>query len=260
MTGSALVLAAHGSRLEPAINTWFRACAANLVKLGSFDEITVAFHHGEPAYAKVLDTLSADTVTVVPLMTSDGHFSEVVLRRELARNARFGQIRVRQTPPVGTHPDMVTLVARRAHARLREYGLDADDTTLAVIGHGTRRHQGSRDATVDLTDALRERDCCAEVLAAFLDEEPLVESVCRRATQPHVVVVPFLITDGPHAIVDIPKRLGMSVGDSAQPPFLGHVEGRLVVCDGAVGTDPGIIEIVADLARRPRAPETEVVQ
>ncbi len=249
MSGVALILAAHGSRVEPTTNASLRAMADRIAGREVFDEVAVAFHHGRPGFAQVLDELASDDVIVVPVMTSEGHFSDVVLPHELARHARFGNLRLRITPPVGAHPRMVELVARRASEMVRTYDLNARRTCLAVVGHGTVRHAGSRRATERLAAALDRRNDFGQVLSAFLDEEPGVESILRVADQPAVVVIPFLISGGPHATVDIPVRLGLTVGRDASPPFVGRVGDRLVICDAAVGTDAGVIEIILDLAK-----------
>ncbi len=277
MRRCALILAAHGSRALPSTNRLVSECSDRFRNMGLFDEVTAAFHRGEPAFAAVLDHLSADEVTVVPLMSSEGYFSQVVLPRELKKNVRYAEVCVHQTRPVGTHPGIVPLVARRVRNRLEEHNLQPGSTTLAIVGHGSGRHGRSRVATVMLADALRSLDLCRQVLPAFLDEDPGVATIHDRATQANIVVVPFLISRGPHATQDIPEAVGLtvavddpvecsrlrepvcaSVGRHGQasiptcagvPHNAGRVGGRFIVCDAPVGTDPGIIEIIADLAQ-----------
>ncbi len=248
MNRSALILAAHGSRVEPAVNALVREYANRLASLALFDEVTAAFHQGEPAFATVLDELTADEVTVVPLMIADGYFSEIVLPRELKKNARYADSCVRQTQPVGTHPGIVPLVAGRVRQRLRENNLEPDSTSLAVVGHGTERHARSRVATIELTDALGGLELCREVLPAFLDEDPGVDTIRNRATQQNIIVVPFLIACGPHATKDIPAGLSLEIPQNASPPFAGRVDDRFIVCDAPIGTDPGFTKILEELA------------
>src|SRR5688572_5915924 len=109
----ALVLAAHGSRRDPAANELVRRHAHAIRARGVFDEVAVAFHQGEPGFDIVLDTLESRIVTVVPVMTSAGHYAETVLPTALRKNRRYGDVRLRITPPVGTHPEIAALVARR---------------------------------------------------------------------------------------------------------------------------------------------------
>ena len=257
MNRTALVLAAHGSRHEPDVNDRVRGFARILSAHRWFDEVAVAFHQGEPGFSRVLDRLSADEIVVVPVMTSEGYYSDVALPRELARNARYATIRVRRTGPVGTHPGMATLVARRVRKILLDHELHASGTTLALIGHGTKRHARSRHATWELARKLRQLELCAQVVAVFLDDDPQVESILETAEHPSVLVIPFLIGDGPHAAMDIPRRLGFTLGDDISLPVAGWIHHRYVVCDSAVGTDPGIVEVIAELARTPGDPAKE---
>ncbi|MCH7808311.1 MAG: hypothetical protein IIB60_03720 [Planctomycetes bacterium] len=248
MSKSALVLAAHGSSSERCVNHQLEQHGVELAKRGPFDEVVTAFHRGEPTFATVLDGLSADDVTVVPVMASNGYFCDSVLPRELAKNQRYANLSVHTTAPVGTHPRMASLVAGRVAHLLQTYNLAADATTLAIIGHGTKRHGRSRQAVDDLVRALSNGRLCAEVIAAFLDEAPSVETIHDRAAGPNTVVVPFLIGGGVHAMQDVPNRLSLPTFDGASLPRTGSVRGRFIVYDAPIGSDPGILEIIADLA------------
>ncbi len=245
MSGRALVLAAHGSRQDPSANALVRRLAETIRGRRLFDEVAVAFHQGEPGFDSVLDELRADEVTVVPVMTSAGHYSEVVLPAALERNRRRAEIRLRRTPPVGAHGGMPALVARRVSELLREHGLGRPETSLLLVGHGTGRHAASRDTTLALADTLRRRRVAGEVLAGFLDDNPPVAQVVGEAALEAVIVLPFLIGGGAHAVADVPAALGPAAN------------GRRIILDQAVGSLPGIADLVVDLARRhPPPPPT----
>lgn len=62
MSRTALILASHGSRHEPAANDLLREWAAMLATRGVFDEVLSAFHQGEPVFATVLDQTAATEV------------------------------------------------------------------------------------------------------------------------------------------------------------------------------------------------------
>jgi uroporphyrin-III C-methyltransferase len=237
----ALVLAAHGSRQEPEANAAVRRLAESLRSRRLFDEVAVAFHQGEPGFDAVLDELSADEITVVPLLTSEGYYCDEVLPAALARNRRFGEVRLRQTPPVGTHAGIAPLVARRVTEVLRESVAPREGFSLLLVGHGTSRHAGSRTSTLRLAETLRRRRVAGEVLVGFLDDEPSVEAAVAQAVHPRLVVIPFLIGGGTHTLEDLPELLG-----GARQPS--------VAIDRAVGTYPGLEEIVVDLARRHSPP------
>ena len=235
----ALVIAAHGSRREAGANALVRRLAEAVRARRLFDEVAVAFHQGEPRFDTVLDEITSEAVTVVPLLTSAGHYADQVLPQALARNRRFDQVRLRQTPPVGTHSGVAPLVARRVAELLREQGVARHDATLALVGHGTRRHPESRAATLQLADTLRRRRVAGEVLAAFIDDDPPLETLAESATLRHLIVVPFLIGGGTHVVEDIPRLLGLQESPR-----------QAVIVDQAIGSYPGLVEIIIDLARR----------
>ncbi|MFL5401805.1 MAG: uroporphyrinogen-III C-methyltransferase [Gemmatimonadales bacterium] len=241
----AMVLAAHGSRRHPEANALVRRLAEAVRARRLFDQVAVAFHQGEPRFDTVLDELGADEVTVVPLLTSAGHYADVVLPEALARNRRSGELRLRVTPPVGMHPGIPALVARRVAALLREADIQRYSTSLAIVGHGTKRHQESRTSVLRLADTLRRRRVAGEVLAAFLDDEPPVKGLLRTAALPHLIVVPFLI-GGSHVVDDIPQLLGLRNARLAtrdRRPLN-------VIVDHALGSYPELVDIIVDLARR----------
>jgi uroporphyrin-III C-methyltransferase len=252
VSGRALVLAAHGSRRDPAANALVRRLAESLRARRLYDEVAVAFHQGEPAFAGVLDELTADQATVVPFFTSAGYYADVVLPEALARNVRFALVRHRITPPVGSHAGVAPLVARRVTERLREAQLERESVTLVLVGHGTPRHAGSRVATERLAETLRRRRAAATVEAAFLDDDPSLKQVLAALRSPAVLIVPFLIGGGAHVALDIPRRLGLSPENRSGPDT--RLDGRRLLVDDAIGTYPGLDEIVLDLARRHAPP------
>jgi uroporphyrin-III C-methyltransferase len=244
----ALVIAAHGSRRDPAANALVRRLAEAVRARRLFDEVAVAFHQGEPSFDTVLDELASEAVTVVPLLTSGGHYADVVLPQALARNRRFGELRLRQTPPVGTHPGIAPLVARRVTELLRNEGIDRHSASVAIVGHGTPRHRESRTSAIQLADTLRRRRVAGEVLAAFIDDDPPVSALLENATLPLVVVVPFLIGGGTHVVEDLPRILEESRVASRES------RNRELMIDEPIGTYPGLVEIIIDLARRHAPP------
>ena len=201
----------------------------------------------------MLDGLTQSLVTVVPVMTSAGYYADLVLPQELRRNWRFRELEVRQTAPVGTHPGIATLVRRRIAELIRAGGLSAGSYTLAIVGHGTRRHAASRNATNDLVERLGSHYPSNDVLAAFLDDDPPVETILVRARFRSIVVLPFLIGSGAHATRDIPRRLGMDVRENASWPITATSGGHSLICDRPIGADPGVVEIILDLADAARA-------
>ena len=245
---TALVIAAHGSGAEGIPENRARALLGDLVKLTSFDEVVIAYHRGTPRFCEVLDEMVAQDVVVVPFMTSNGYFCTDVLPRGLARNQRHGEVRLRQTVPLGADPRLPILVSQRVRWLMDRYGVSACDATLAVVGHGTTRHAESRRATLNLATRLADQNKTMEVVACFLDDEPAVDDLLALATKTAVIVVPFLIADGPHAVSDVPARIGLDMSPIDGRPYRGNVGGRTIIYDHSVGTYSGIVEILAAMA------------
>jgi len=248
---SALILAAHGSPPEPGENERIDRLARCAADRAGFEEGSAAFHQGDRRFSEVIDELEADEIVVVPFMTSDGYYADVVLPRELSRNRRFPFANLHRTPVVGRHPAISDIVADRAWKLMHRFALRREKTSLAVIGHGTPRHYASRDTTRDLANALIQRETAADVFTAFLDDDPPLESVVDLAAKDNVVVLPFLMHLGPHAMRDIPARIGLCTTDGTVT-VSGRVGGRNVWCDEPVGADPRMIDLIVALATNAR--------
>jgi sirohydrochlorin cobaltochelatase len=252
MSGRALVVAAHGSS-EPGVNEGVRRLALRVGGRLRFDEAIAAFHRGEPRFESALDALRSDDVVVVPLLQSEGYYCHRVLPAELARNRRFASLRLRQTRAVGVHPGVGEGLARRVVAIASRYSLR--DPAIAMVGHGTPRHRGSRQAAEATARDVERRSGCA-ARAYFLDEEPAVESIAADAPGRDLIVMPLLIGAGRHASRDLARRLGLSgdvipssVADGGSGvDAIERGAGRLLVVDRPFGLDPAVEEIVCDLA------------
>lgn len=263
----ALILAAHGSHLNPDASTPTFAHADRIRDVEAFAEVREAFWKEEPAFREVLRTLESDEVYVVPLFISEGYFTEQVLPRELrlegwtpgawasdgvsATAATFRprdvDKRVHYCGPVGTHDAMSEVIVHRAEAVLD--GRCLDDVGLAVVGHGTERNENSAKAIRYHADRIRKQGRFREVQALFMDEAPEVESVTTHLESDDVVVVPLFIADGYHTQEDIPEDLGLTSDYRTGYDVPTVVDGRRIWYTGAVGTDPLVADVVLERAR-----------
>lgn len=246
---TALVLAAHGSRHAPEVYSLVDGYAEQIRQTQLFNEVVAAYHDGSPPFSQVLDGLESERVIVVPFMTSAGYYSKIVLPRELALNQTYHPARVTITKPVGTHPGMIKLVSRRFERNLQRLNLSADQTTLAIVGHGTTRHPHSRLATSQLVSTLQRQGIFPDVIEAYLDEQPSVETILVRARLRNIIVIPFTMTPGPHTRKDIPARLGFSTDHPCTLPVDRKDGDRLICVDDALGTESAIMELIMDLAQ-----------
>ena len=260
---SALIIAGHGSTLNPdsSAPTW--NLAEEIRRRGIFGEVHCAFWKEEPSLRQVLHCVDREDVYVVPNFISEGYFTKTVVPRELGLGdavTRVGRHSVKYCEPVGNHPRMTELLLKRA-AEIAP-GVPSGETSLFIVGHGTDLNENSAGA------AKREVDCIAalgryrEVLNAYMEEAPLIAEWDRLATSPNVVVVPFFISDGLHSYEDIPVLLGIATESPgaasascnaagagrasvfANNPY--RLRGRTLYYASSIGTEAGFADVILD--------------
>jgi sirohydrochlorin cobaltochelatase len=262
----ALVIAAHGSHLNPGSSAPAFSHADRIRETGVFDEVREAFWKEEPSFREVLRTVAADEVYVVPLFVSEGYFTEQVIPRELrlegwdadawdsdgvsATHATFEvpdvDAAVHYCGPVGTHEEMSDVIVRRAETVTDDPEVGAG-VGLAVVGHGTKRNENSAKAIEYHADRIRERGRFAEVRALFMDEDPEIDDVTDHFSTDDIVVVPLFVADGYHTREDIPEDMGIA-GEDGTWETPAAVDGRRVWYAGAVGTEPLTADVILDRA------------
>ena len=245
MTTEALLLLGHGSHLNPGSSEPVHRHADALRETERFDEVRVAFWKEEPSFRDVIRTLNADRVYAVPFFMAEGYFVDEVIPRELD----LPLDRVVYTEPVGTHPSMTDVIEERA-VSVYEGNVSDDETALAVVGHGTERNPESAKTALEHVRILRERGEFSEVKALFMDEPPYVDDVAEQFDSDEIIVVPFFSSDGYHTQEDIPEDMGIADdGDYAVPETVeSGNERKRIWYTGAVGTEPGTAEVIAELA------------
>ncbi|MGM0591586.1 MAG: CbiX/SirB N-terminal domain-containing protein [Halobacteriota archaeon] len=263
----ALVIAAHGSHLNPDSSAPTHAHADTIRAVGAFDEVQTGFWKEEPSLREVLRTVSADEVFVVPLFVSEGYFTEQVIPRELRLEgwnvadwnsegidadhvtltaADTGQT-VHYCGPVGTHEAMTDVIVRRAESVTGDPNVGAG-FGLAVVGHGTERNANSAKAIHYHADRIRESGRFDEVAALFMDEEPEVDDVTDHFDAEDIVVVPLFIADGFHTQEDIPEDMGLTDDYRTGYDVPAEVDGHRIWYAGAVGTEELMADVVLERA------------
>jgi uroporphyrin-III C-methyltransferase len=239
-----ILLAAHGARFDPAANTRVRELASALAARGVADEVTAAFHQGEPGFTAALDQLTAVRVLVLPLFTSEGYYTEQVLPAAIAAGRRSEGIQLRQCAPLGVRPEVPRLIAARVRHVAAAHALDLAATSLLLVGHGTPRNLRSRDSTRHVCQALAGARVAGEVRCGFLEDRPGIGTAVAELHFPSVLLVPFLVGGGSHALEDLPRRLGLGAGSD------GVAAGRRIILDISVGAYDGLIDLLESIAFR----------
>ncbi len=215
-TEDALILVGHGSTENPDSSAPTFEHADAIRGRGIFGEVACAFWKEEPSLREVYRMLDSREIYVVPNFISEGYFTREVIPRELRLSG--GEVsevdgkRVYYCDPVGIHTSMTRLILHRAGEVAP--GVAPEDTSLIIVGHGTKLNAKSTEAIKAQVALIEEGGFgFAEVLDAYMEEAPFIAKWDELAASPNVVVVPFFIADGLHSYQDIPVMLGIETGD-----------------------------------------------
>ncbi len=253
---SALIIVGHGSTVNPDSSVPTLDHAEEIARRGLFGEVHCAFWKEEPSCRQIFHTVDRDDIYVVPNFISEGYFTNTVLPRELELDGALthrGSRVIKYCEPVGNHPRVTELLLHRAETIAP--GINPAETTLIIVGHGTGLNDNSAVAAKREVAAIRERHIYGEVLAAYMEEEPLISKWDHYANKPNIVVVPFFISDGLHSYEDIPVLLGIAAQSPGaasgnarlvfeQNPY--QLRGRTLFYASSIGTEPLFAEVITD--------------
>jgi sirohydrochlorin cobaltochelatase len=253
---SALIIVGHGSTVNPDSSAPTYEHAEEIRRRGVFGEVHCAFWKEEPSLRQVLHMVDRDDIYVVPNFISEGYFTRTVIPRELELEGpvtRRGSRTIRYCDPVGNHERMTELLMRRATQIAP--GVPPAKTCLFIVGHGTDLNDNSAAAAKREVERIRERGQYAEVLNAYMEEEPLIAKWDVLSTQPNVVIVPFFVSDGLHSYEDIPVLLGIAEASRGAASadrgavFRGNpyqCRERKLYYASAIGTEPLFADVIVD--------------
>lgn len=236
--------------------------AAELRRRKIFAEVREAFWKQEPQVKKVLAEITAPRVFIVPMFISEGYFSTDVIPKELGfcfpDNLKFKtqNSELIYCLPVGSHDLMTTVILARAKEVVEKFPFPRApkpaDTTLLIAGHGTERNANSRKAAERQVELIRALKVFAEVGAVYMEEAPFIKGCHLTAKTKNIVVVPFFISDGLHAVEDIPVLLGeperivkerLAAGLPTWRNPTGR-DGKLIWHAPSVGTEPLLADVI----------------
>ena len=242
---TALVLAGHGSHILPETAGVVWRYVDRLRALGVADEITAGFWKEQPEFSQVLKTVAADTVVVVPLFTASGYYVNKVIPAAMgldgAITRRDGRT-IYLTKTLGEHPAITDIVQARVTDAIKDANLPYSETAVAIIGHGTARSNTTQLTTQAQAQAIREHTRVAQVVDAYLDDEPRIPSIYSRTSANNLIVVPFFLAQGSHVARDVPAALGITYGE-----YPAQVNERTVYYTPPIGTEDAVIELIQQL-------------
>jgi sirohydrochlorin cobaltochelatase len=255
---SALIIVGHGSTVNPDSDVPTYEHAEAIRRRGVFSEVYCCFWKEEPSMREVLHMVGSNDIYVVPNFISEGYFTRRIIPREMNLTGRvtvIGACTVKYCEPVGSHPRMTEVLVHRAQETAP--AVPPQSTSLLIIGHGTSLNENSAVAVKQQVRRIAEEHAYAEVVAAFMEEMPLVTDWRKITTMPNVIAVPFFVSDGLHSYQDIPVLLGIEAdkGEAASrrdifrrnPYFL---DSRTVFYASAIGTEPLFADVILDQVAR----------
>ena len=254
----------HGTTLNDQSAAPVFQHAAELRRQKIFREVREGFWKQEPQIKTVLAEITAPRIFIVPFFISEGYFSTEVIPTELGFSfpdnlkLKTQNSKLHYCRPVGSHDLMTTVILARAKEMAEQFPFPnapkPTNTTLLIAGHGTGRNANSRKAVERQVEFIRALKVFAEVGAVFMEEEPFIKGCWQNVQTKNIIVVPFFISDGLHAVEDIPMLLGeperivKERHAAGQPTWRNPTEraGKRIWYSPSVGTEPLLAEVILE--------------
>ncbi len=236
----ALVLVGHGSARNPGTRKPICANVQRLKALNLFNEIRCGLWKEEPHVSITLDKIISEEVFVVPFFIADGYYTQTVIPEQMQLSGaltRKGGQTIHYTRSVGGHPRFADLLLKHA----RDAGWRPGDA-LVVLGHGTERNPASGTNVYLQTERIRRQHPAEDIRTMFIDQAPFVQEIWEVCSARRIVIVPLFIADGWHVTETIPEDLGLTDGRAEK-------DGRELILTSAVGTDPGLTDVILEMVR-----------
>lgn len=250
---TALVLAGHGSHISPETAGLVWRLVDHVRYAGLADEVTAAFWKEQPSFSRVLHTLVADEIVIVPLFTTAGYFARQVIPAEMKLSGKTTQVEINGIPrtlhytrTLGEHPSIDMILRMRAEAALKETGFAPDQTAVVLIGHGTRRNPDSRTANEQHAAELRTVLPQTSVITVYLDDTPSIPEAYTLTAATNLIVLPYFLALGSHTTIDVPGELGLPSGVRQA-----EINGRNVYYADPIGIDQQIVNAAVSLSFEP---------
>jgi sirohydrochlorin cobaltochelatase len=247
---TALVLAGHGSHISPNTAGLVWEQVDELRGMCVVDEVTAAFWKEMPSFHTVFDSLEATDITVVPLFTAQGYFTQTVIPTEMgltgAITERDGRI-IRYTRTPGENPVFFEIVEQRVKQALQVLKSPPEETAVAIIGHSTRINSDSRKAAEAQAAHIRTLGLANQVEAVFLDDSPSIADIYTLTNAFNLIAVPYFMARGSHTTIDVPRELGLVTRNLPE-----LVNGRKVYYTRPIGEN--LSGVILELAREVGTP------
>lgn len=210
----AVILVGHGSLLAGSGAAMIRL-AARAQEAGVAPVVAAGFlNYSQPPFADTLARLAArgiDELIVQPYFLVPGKFVSVDIPRLLAASrTAYPQLRFRLAGPLGEHPALAELVAKRATQALATLPELHTPPALLLIAHGSPNAAANQPIEQIAAQLQASAKYPAVVLSYLGLNEPLAgDAIDQLVEAGHraVVVVPYFLQLGGHVAEDLPELI-----------------------------------------------------
>jgi sirohydrochlorin cobaltochelatase len=234
-----LLLVGHGSSRRTGAGDATRRLAESLCARHLFADVKACFWREEPTAS--LDLLAQRRIYVIPNFSGHGshtdHLIPALLGLSGPRTEIGGRV-VYYGKPVGSHPSVPALISRRAADWCARQGLAPAATTLLLVAHGSRNPMASHTPEA-IAAAVRRESVFAEVLTAYLEQEPSVRRWPDLVATDRIIALPLLLSEGMHVNIDLPPLFD-------DPALVGE---RQVWLINGIGRDSDVESMILDQVR-----------
>jgi sirohydrochlorin cobaltochelatase len=250
MNKAMLVLVAHGSEQRPESVGFLFELARSLNAGGEFAEVVPLLVRGQPSVTTLsaaLDRVDPSVpVVIVPVFMGRGYYSDVLVPRVLSPIiAAHPHHRVVWSEPLGCHPQMADKIADSSVQAALTVGLVPKKSALMLVGHGSRRPEGSGKTPQKLAWSIGQMGIFCRVEVSFLEQAPKAVDWATLCPTENLLVMPLLLSTGLHGSKDIPEAFGFA----NQSGMRVDDQGRIIVLSGGVGLEHELVSMVSELAR-----------
>jgi sirohydrochlorin cobaltochelatase len=246
VSNKTLLLAAHGSSQHDGNNPILRL-AETLHEQKIFNEVLCGFLRQQPFLRNVLSQIQATELSVIPMFSGFGYITDTLIPKALGQVSN--EITVHLYDPIGVHPNIPMIMAKRASSIIKEHGLHPAEVTVLVVAHGHTKNFQNADQTNAMAADLKKIMNGITTSTAFIEEAPLISDWPKFTTAEHLIVLPYMIGGGLHTQEDVPIMLGLNSGNYDKTPVTGPLSahGKTIWYCRAFGFEEALSDIIVGI-------------
>lgn len=205
-----LILAVHGAESVAHSGEAAEYQALQIQGSGLFGAVQTAYLKKAPFLDEAVAQAKEPVIVILPFFTSAGYFTRDYIPKKLGLD---GQLTRREGrcliygEPTGMLPEVPAMIAQQVKTLIETHHLDPNNLQIMVVGHGTSKNPDSGHRTREISAYLESLRLGQYYHTCFIEMEPFLKDWKSSIYKETLIVVPFFISPGLHASVDIPTEL-----------------------------------------------------